>query len=156
LSESSRTLDELPRWARELLEIAPVAHLGLVDDGDQPRVLPVTFVLHDEALWSALDHKPKRMRPEDLARVRYLRRRPEAALTVDRYDEDWEQLAWVQVLVRVEVLEAGAAGPARAALAAKYEPYRDQPPDGPLLRMAPRRFLWWHARGEAGRPRAST
>jgi len=86
-----------------MLESARVARLGLLDDADRPRVLPVTFAVAGAAVYSVVDSKPKR--PGEPARVRYLRRRPEAALTVDHYADDWTQLAWVQVLGRVEVLD---------------------------------------------------
>jgi PPOX class probable F420-dependent enzyme len=137
------TLDHLPAWARELLEQGRVARLGLLDEGDRPRVLPVTYAVHDAALWSAIDHKPKRT--DEPARVRYLRRRPEAAVTVDRYSDDWSELAWVQVLGTVEVIDAVHAPEALEALTEKYEPYLAEPPQGPLLRIAPRRVLWWRA-----------
>lgn len=102
----------------------------------------MTFVLWEEALWSAIDRKPKRREP---ARLRYLARRPEASLTVDRYEEDWARLAWVQVLGTVEILDAAAGAAALAALSDKYPQYRELPPPGPLLRLAPRRALWWQA-----------
>jgi PPOX class probable F420-dependent enzyme len=137
------TLDELSLWARELLERSPVARMAFLDAVDRPRVLPVTYTLHDGALWSAIDQKPKRT--GEPARVRYLRRRPDAALTVDRYSDDWRELAWVQVLGRVELLDAAQAEPALTALAAKYAPYREEPPPGPLLRLVPERLLWWSA-----------
>lgn len=139
------SLDQLPRWALELLEQTPVGHLGLIDDRGAPRVLPVTFVVFEGALWSAIDHKPKRsgQRP---ARLRYLHRRPESALTVDRYDDDWSRLAWVQVLGDTAVLEEAAEyANAVAALSARYAAYRERPPAGPLLRLAPRRVLYWRA-----------
>ena len=53
----------------------------IVDDGDRPRVLPVTFAIADGVVWSAIDEKPKRS--AEPARLRYLARRPEAALLVD-------------------------------------------------------------------------
>ena len=136
-------LDELPGFARELLEGARVGHLGLLDGDALPRVLPVTFALHEQALWSAVDDKPKRVEGRELARVRWLRRRPSAALCVDRYEEDWTRLAWVQVLGEVEVLEASEA-PLRA-LCAKYPQYADRAPAGPLLRLEPSRALHWRA-----------
>ena len=68
-------------------------------------VLPVTFAVEGDAVWSAIDEKPKRT-PEP-ARLRYLRRRPEAALLVDVYDDDWSRLAWVQLLGRVDVRAGG-------------------------------------------------
>ena len=140
---SGVNLDELPEFARELLATARVGHLGLVDSDDRPRVLPVTFALAEGSLWSAVDWKRKRS-PEP-ARVRFLRRRPEAALTVDLYDDDWSRLAWVQVLGRVDVLEAANGAAGLEALVSKYQPYRDRPPAGPLLRLAPARALCWRA-----------
>lgn len=109
-------------------------------------MLPVTYAVFDGAVWSAIDQKPKRA-PEP-ARVRYLKRRPEAALTVDRYDDDWGRLAWVQLLGRVSVLE-DAPG-ALQALAARYAPYRERRPPGPLLRLEVERALHWRADPESG------
>jgi PPOX class probable F420-dependent enzyme len=137
------TLEKLPRWAAELLSRARVAHLGLLDDAGRPRVLPVTYAVYEGMVWSAIDDKPKRVPGDELARVRWLRRSPSAALTVDRYDEDWSRLAWVQVLgavavepVRDDVVEA---------LGRRYPAYRANRPAGPLLRLEPERVLWWAA-----------
>ena len=96
------TLEELPRWARELIASARVGRLGLLDEHDLPRVLPITFDLWEDAVWSAIDQKPKRA--AEPARVRRLRRRPVAALLVDRYDDDWARLAWVELRGTVSVL----------------------------------------------------
>jgi PPOX class probable F420-dependent enzyme len=136
---------QLPVWGRDLLDRARVAHLAFVDEDDRPRVLPVTFALAGDAVWSAIDRKPKRT--AEPARVRLLRRRPQAALCVDRYDDDWSRLAWVQLLGRVDVLEAAAGVPGLDALIAKYPQYREQPPPGPLLRLTVQRALSWSASG---------
>jgi PPOX class probable F420-dependent enzyme len=141
------TLSELPAWAGDMLANARVAHLGLLDDRDRPRVLPVTFVLHEGMLYSAVDEKPKRVPAEAVARVRYIQRRPQAALTVDRYDEDWTRLAWVQVLCDARVVEREAAPGGLGALCQKYAPYRRRPPSGPVLELVPRRALCWRAAG---------
>jgi PPOX class probable F420-dependent enzyme len=140
-------LNQLPGWASDLLGSARVARLGLLDGEDHPRVLPVTFVVHDGAIWSAIDRKPKVRPDREPARVRWLRRNPRAAFTVDRYEEDWRRLAWVQVLGDVSVLAAAGEAAALTALAAKYPGYAADPPPGPLLRLEPRRALWWSARG---------
>jgi PPOX class probable F420-dependent enzyme len=142
---SSGHLDDLPPWARALLERKRAGHLGLVDGDGHPRVLPVTFALAGDQLASVVDEKPKRAPGAELARVRWLRRRPAAALTVDHYDEDWSQLAWVQALGQVEVVDVAAHTQVLAALQAKYGPYRDRVPPGPLLLLRPRRLLWWRA-----------
>jgi PPOX class probable F420-dependent enzyme len=136
-------LETLPGWARELLAIERVARLAFSDDRDRPRVLPVTFAVAGEAVWSAIDLKPKRT--ERPARLRYLEARPEAALLVDVYDDDWTQLAWVQLMGRVDVLPIDTSPEAKAALAAKYAQYARQTPPGPLLRLTPERALHWRA-----------
>ena len=120
----------------------------MLDDEGRPRVLPVTFALAGGRVWSAVDEKPKRVPGDELARVRFLRRDPRAALTVDRYSDDWEELAWVQVLGEVEIVAAEAASEAISALAGKYAPYRESAPPGPLLALAPQRFLFWSAGSE--------
>lgn len=137
------TLETLPGWASELLDQARVARLAYLDGDARPRVLPVTFAVADGAVWSAIDDKPKR-RPEP-ARVDHLRRRPEASLLVDEYDDDWTRLAWVQLLGRVDVLPIDAGREAIAALAAKYPQYADRTPPGPLLRLTVERALHWRA-----------
>jgi PPOX class probable F420-dependent enzyme len=138
-------LEALPAWAAELLASERVARLAYLDESDRPRVLPVTFAVSGGAIWSAIDEKPKRV--AEPARVRCLRRRPDAALVVDVYDDDWSRLAWVQVLGRVEVVTVDAAPEAVAALAVKYEPYAERTPPGPLLRLEIERALHWRAAG---------
>jgi PPOX class probable F420-dependent enzyme len=134
------TLDELPGWAGELLSSSRVARLALLDERDLPRVLPVVFAVWEGAVWSAIDRKPKRS--AEPARVRRLRRRPEAALLVDRYDDDWSRLAWVELRGRVSI---EPLGPALEALTARYPQYRAEPPPGPLLRLSVRDAVCWRA-----------
>jgi PPOX class probable F420-dependent enzyme len=133
----------LVAWANELLETARVGRLGLLDQEGGPRVLPVTYAIADGRIWSAIDRKPKR--PGEPARLRFLRRDPRAALTVDRYSDDWDQLAWAQVLGRVSIIEVADGANGLEALSAKYEQYRREPPPGPLLALQPERYLWWRA-----------
>jgi PPOX class probable F420-dependent enzyme len=142
---SSASVAELPEWARELLDESRVARMGFVDDDGAPRVLPVTYAVAGETIFSAVDQKRKRVAGAQLARVRWLRSRPRAALTVDRYDEDWSRLAWVQVLGSVRILELGNSPKALAALIGRYPPYASEPPAGPLLALTPTRVLWWRA-----------
>jgi PPOX class probable F420-dependent enzyme len=143
-------LDELPAWATELVQSARVARLGLVDDDGHPRVLPVSFAIADGRLWTAIDAKPKRDPRREPARVRFLRRDPRAALTVDRYSDDWDELAWVQVLGGVRILDAADASAGLQSLIEKYEPYRSSTPPGPLLALEPIRCLFWRASSGSG------
>ena len=135
----------MPAWARELLEQARVARLAYADLEERPRVLPVTFALAGGAVWSAIDEKPKRR--AEPARLDALRRRPGAALLADVYHDDWERLAWVQLLGRVAILARDEAPDALRALAAKYAPYAERTPPGPLLRLDVERVTLWRASG---------
>jgi PPOX class probable F420-dependent enzyme len=138
-------LETLPEWARELLAAERVGRLAYLDADDRPRVLPITFAVAGDEVWSAIDEKPKRT--AEPARVRYLRRRPEGALLVDVYDDDWSRLAWLQLLGRIDVVAVESSPEAVAALAAKYEPYARRTPPGPLLRLTVERTLEWRAAG---------
>ncbi len=105
-----------------------VGHLATADGEGRPSVVPVvyaTLVLEGEpAIAIAIDEKPKGD-PARLRRVRNIRERPEVALIVDDYAEDWRQLAWVLVRGPAAVIEPGAAGHAEvvAALREKYPQY---------------------------------
>ncbi len=138
--------DRLPAWVTGLLAEARVGHLGLIDSHGRPRVLPVTYALSADAAWSAIDDKPKRSAPAALARVRWLRERPQATLCVDRYSDRWDELAWVQLVGAAELVEVAAAPDAVEALARRYRQYRTQPPGGPLIRLRPQHVAHWRAR----------
>ena len=129
-----------------MLATARVGRLAFLDDDDRPRVLPVTYAVADGAIWSAIDQKPKRSPVP--ARVRWLERRPEAALCVDVYEDDWSRLAWLQLIGRVDVRALAAEPAAVEALRAKYRPYGEQTPPGPLLRLEVDRALHWRAAGD--------
>ncbi len=128
-------LDDAPQWALALLDTEPVGHLGLIDEHGFPRVQPVTFARAGGALWTAIDHKPKRGEP---ARIRRLRANPACALTVDRYDEDWSRLAWIQVVGNATVCDE-----VPTELIARYPQYRERPPQGPSIRLEPLHAVWW-------------
>src|SRR4029077_6930601 len=139
---------EVVAWANNLLESERVARLGLLDEEGAPRVLPVTFALAEGRIWTAIDQKPKRA--GEPARLRFLRRDPRAALTVDRYSDDWEELAWGQGLGAVRILDLTEGEAGLAALSAKYDQYREEEPRGPLLALEPERYLWWRAADSPG------
>ncbi|MCD6031711.1 MAG: class putative F420-dependent enzyme Rv0121 family, partial [Thermomicrobiales bacterium] len=63
--------------------MVPVVYATLVVDGEP-------------AIAIAIDEKPKGDSAR-LRRVRNIRERPEVALIVDDYTEDWQRLAWVLV-----------------------------------------------------------
>ncbi len=141
----SPSVAKLPPWASTLLHDSRVARLGVLAGDGAPRVLPVTYAISGETIVTAIDQKPKRVPGDRLARLAWLRARPQAALTVDHYDDDWSHLAWVQAIGAVAVVDAADAPEAIAALTDRYGPYRAQAPTGPVLVLSPARLVWWRA-----------
>jgi hypothetical protein len=56
---------------------------------------------------------------------------------------------WMHLAMPIVEVANGGAG--LEALSAKYDPYRDEPPPGPLLALRPERYLWWRAADPEGR-----
>jgi PPOX class probable F420-dependent enzyme len=111
---------------------ARVGRLGTVTAGGRPHLVPCCFVLDGEAIYSAVDDKPKTT--FDLARLDNLRATGAASLLVDHYEEDWSRLWWVRMDGRGWVAESGEVRErALGLLAAKYEQYRRQIPAGPVI-----------------------
>lgn len=108
---------------------ARVGHLATVDPAGHPVVVPVCFTTldldGDPAIVTVLDEKPKRVADRDLARVRNIATYPHVALVVDHYDEDWTQLAFVQIHGEATLTGPGEPHHAEAiaVLRAKYPQY---------------------------------
>lgn len=131
---------------RARVEQARVARLATVRPDGTPRLVPVTFVLLDGLVCSAVDEvKPKRH--TRLARLDDVRRDPRVALIVDHYDEDWSSLWWVRIDGTAAVHDDDDLRErAIAALAAKYPAYTAPRPDGVVLVITPKRWIGWSAR----------
>jgi coenzyme F420-0:L-glutamate ligase/coenzyme F420-1:gamma-L-glutamate ligase len=105
-----------------------VGRLATADAQGKPSVVPVvyaSFLLDNEPVIAiAIDEKPKGD-PRVLRRVRNILERPEVALVVDEYREDWDALAWVLVRGLASLIEPSDAGHAQAlaALRQKYPQY---------------------------------
>ena len=151
---------ELPAATVEaLFAIWPVARLASVRAGGAPHLVPVVFAPANGRLWIPIDAKPKR--GGELLRVRNLRRRPEAALLLDHWDEDWRRLWWLRVDAEASVVEAPAGGgggdalrEATRALRRKYPQYTGTPlfRDAPrAIALAPHRVRSWCASAAAAR-----
>jgi PPOX class probable F420-dependent enzyme len=130
------------------LEAHRVGHLTTVDVGGGPSVVPFCYATDGAFVYSALDEKPKRVRPEALARVRNLLANPQVAFVVDDYDEDWTRLQYLLVHGEADLLEPGREDHARAVelLREKYLQYREMAIDErPVVRIEPLRVRFWKA-----------
>ena len=133
-----RTVDELPERAFDLVKAARRAVLATIDASGRPHAVPVCFALRGLEVVTAVDHKPKRS--VRLGRVGNVDRTGVATLLIDRWDEDWTRLAWVMIRGRARVEPPGTAVD---ELQRRYEQYREQPPEGPVIVLAPDRVTWW-------------
>ena len=121
--------------------------LATTGEDGTPRQVPIAFVVAEPSdddrltLYSPIDDKPKRTAdPMALARVRDLRARPSATVLVDRWSEDWDELAWVRLGCQGTIVEPGADRDAHAravaALRAKYPQYATHRLESrPLIRL---------------------
>lgn len=125
-----------------------VARLATVDSQGRPHLVPVCFAVDGAAIFLPLDEKPKRVAPTELRRVRNLLERPDVALLVDDYHEEWEKLAYLMVRGRASLIEPEAAGHAEAVrlLRDKYPQYQRMAIDRqPVIKIVPtgsRRWSW--------------
>ena len=96
-----------PAEARRRFAAAGVARLATVSPGGRPHLVPVTFAVDGDVIYSAVDAKPKTT--TRLARLRNIAAEPRVAMLADHYGPDWDRLWWVRADGAATVL-AGAAG----------------------------------------------
>jgi PPOX class probable F420-dependent enzyme len=143
---------------RKFAELARRATLATIGPDGVPRLVPICFVIaspepnEPDRIYSPLDDKPKSgADPRDLARVRDIVARPSVGLLIDRWSEEWTELAWLRVLATASVLEPDGAHPAAdehagavAALRAKYPQYATHRlEERPILRFTATRVVAW-------------
>jgi PPOX class probable F420-dependent enzyme len=122
-------------------------YLATVGAQGDPRLVPVCFTWAGDQIWTAIDGKPKRL--EIPQRARDIRAHPTVAFTVDRWDEDWSRLAWLQARGQAVVLPEGPESDrARTALRDKYPQYQVTPLQGPVIRIDVERWLGWDPTAE--------
>jgi PPOX class probable F420-dependent enzyme len=98
---------------RRFLDHGRVGRLATADRAGTPHVVPVCYAIADRAAYIAIDEKPKN-RAKPLKRERNILENPQAALVVDRYDDDWTRLGWIMLRGRAELIEPGNAEHASA------------------------------------------
>jgi PPOX class probable F420-dependent enzyme len=135
-----------PEEARRRFAAAPVARLATVGPAGQPHLVPVTFAVDGDHVYTAVDAKPKST--ANLRRLRNIAADPRVALLADHYEADWAALWWARADGAALVLDqpADMAGPVRL-LAARYAQYRASPPAGPVIRVQVARWTGWAAGG---------
>jgi PPOX class probable F420-dependent enzyme len=130
--------------ARARFATVPVARLGTADAQGRPHVVVVTFAVEGDAIYTAVDQKPKS--GVNLKRLRNVGENPQVTMLADHYSDDWETLWWVRADGRAAILadQRQMAAPLRL-LANRYPQYRQAPPNGPVLAVTVERWSGWAA-----------
>lgn len=121
-----------------------MARLATVSPDGRPHVVPVTFAVDGDVIYSAVDAKPKTT--TRLARLRNITAEPRVAMLADHYEADWDRLWWARADGLASILgePADRARPLEL-LAARYPQYRVNPPAGPVIAIAVERWTGWAA-----------
>lgn len=136
-------------WERELIDSLRVGRLGTAAYDGRPHLVPVCYAFHGGRFYIPVDEKPKR--GPRVARIRNIENDPRVALLIDRYDDDWSQLAWVRIDGIARVFARGDFAPAALeALRTRYPQYREMALERlPLISISPERCVSWRW-GEGG------
>lgn len=130
--------------ARRRLAGARVARLATTGEDGQPHLVPVTFAVDGDLIYTAVDHKPKKS--ANLRRLRNIRENPRVALLVDHYTDDWDALWWVRVDGWASVVEdEQALQDPLDVLCERYEQYQERRPGGPVIVIQADHWKAWSA-----------
>jgi PPOX class probable F420-dependent enzyme len=130
--------------ARRRFAAARVARLATVSEQGQPHLVPCTFAVEGELIYSAVDGKPKST--TNLRRLRNIAVNPQVTVLTDHYADDWSALWWVRADGQATIIEDPLAMAAPITLlAARYPQYITSPPGGPVIAIRVSRWTGWSA-----------
>jgi len=120
------------------------ARLATVSADGEPHLVPVTFAIDGEVLYTAVDAKPKSTR--QLRRLSNIRANPRVCLLADHYAEDWSALWWVRADGAAAIVsDAREMAAPLGLLAARYQQYAADRPEGPVIAIQISRWSGWSA-----------
>jgi PPOX class probable F420-dependent enzyme len=120
-----KVIEMLSNQQATFLASQRVGRMATSDARGNPHVVPVCFAVADATLYITIDEKPKRASTRPLKRLRNMMENPSVAFVADRYDEDWQQLGWVMLRGRADILSEGSEHDrAQELLRERYAQYR--------------------------------
>ena len=134
-----------PDGFERFIESQRVARLATADDSGQPYLVPVCFVYENGKFFTVVDQKPKQVAPLQLKRVRNILENPKVSLLMDRYGEEWDNLAYLLVFGRAEIAQVGIErDTVLVVLQEKYPQYRAMDlSQAPVMAITPERYVAW-------------
>lgn len=131
-----------PDEARARFAEASVAYMATVGTDGAPHIVPITFALDGDVIYTAVDAKPKRGTP--MRRFENVGVNPRVSVLVDRYDADWSRLWWARADGNATVVTDGdELARALSALRARYPQYARVALVGPAMAIAVERWSGW-------------
>ncbi len=131
-----------PDEARARFADASVAHLATVGADGAPHIVPITFAVAGDVIYTATDAKPKR--GGLLRRFANVAANPRVSVLVDAYDPDWTRLWWARADGLASIVADGAAlEVAFMALRARYSQYATVALTGPAMVIEVERWSGW-------------
>ncbi len=116
--------------------------LATADAEGIPHVVPVTFVVDGDVIYTAVDGKPKRgtrLRRHDNIQVQ-----PRVSMLVDHWSEDWSKLWWVRVDGLAQVTaDKSTVERVAGLLRQKYNQYQSVEVGGPVIEVAIHTWRGW-------------
>ena len=144
-------MGSIPAAVAGFISEARVGHLGTADLNGQPLVVPICYAFDGDALFSAIDAKPK-TETHGLKRLKNIRDNAKVSVVIDRYDEDWTRLRYVIIQGQARIVTEGSAFSRGAdLLLAKYPQYRAMGLDreaGLMIVVDPAKVTDWQFRRE--------
>jgi coenzyme F420-0:L-glutamate ligase / coenzyme F420-1:gamma-L-glutamate ligase len=128
------------------LQAQRVGRLATATSDGAPHVVPVCYACDGTSLYIALDAKPKRVAPKRLRRIRNIVENPRVALVIDRYSDDWSQLAYLLIQGTAGLISPGQAEHSRAVmlLRERYVQYMAMPIEQqPVIAIRPATVVEW-------------
>lgn len=116
-------------------------------EAGRPHIVPVTFAVDGNYIYTAVDAKPKNeSAARGLQRLRNIEAEPRVALLADHYADDWTALWWARADGRASIVtEPHLADRPLSLLTARYPQYRDVALPGPVIAIRVERWSGWAA-----------
>lgn len=143
-------MSSVPAVLQAKLSEARVARFVTLGARGEPHAVPVCFVYRSGFFYSPIDRKPKRVAPERLTRLRNIAAKPQVALLIDHYEEDWTKLWFILIRGKAQRVPDAARQERAAAIRALRKKYRQYAAgmladDAPVIRVTPRHIFCWQS-----------
>ncbi|MDQ3836562.1 MAG: TIGR03668 family PPOX class F420-dependent oxidoreductase [Thermoproteota archaeon] len=132
---------------KKFIEKARVARLATVDSRSIPHLVPVVFVFDGFDFFIPIDEKRKTIKPAKLKMIRNIQQNPNVALLVDKYSEEWPELAFVMIQGRASIAnktdENIEVRKAYKMLTTKYIQYQRVGVGRMCIMIRPKNVIYW-------------